>query len=80
MIDRERMEELREKINSALRGSPAADIERNLRALMGGWFERLDLVAREDFEVQRRLLERAQSKLQELEARIAELEAKRPGT
>lgn len=79
MIDRERMEELREKINSALRSSPAADIERNLRALMGGWFERLDLVAREDFEVQRRLLERAQSKLQELEARIAELEAKRPG-
>lgn len=80
MIDRERVEELREKISAALRSSPAADIERNLRALMGGWFERLDLVAREDFEVQRRLLERAQSKLQELEARIAELEAKRPGT
>ena len=79
MIDRGLLEELNQKINAALRNSPAADIERNLRALMGGWFERLDLVAREDFEVQRRLLERAQSRLQDLEARVAELEARRSG-
>ena len=41
-------------------------------------FDRLDLVLREEFEVQKKLLERAQAKLAELEARIAELEARKP--
>ena len=78
MIDPRLFEELRQKIDEALRGSPAQDIEKNLRALLAAWFDRLDLVLREDFEVQKKLLERAQAKLAELEARIAELEARRP--
>jgi BMFP domain-containing protein YqiC len=77
MIDRRLFEELNERVGEALRNSPAADVEKNLRALLSGWFDRLDLVAREDFDVQRRLLERAQVKLSELEARVAELEASR---
>jgi len=75
MIDRRLFEELNERVGEALRNSPAADVEKNLRALLSGWFDRLDLVAREDFDVQRRLLERAQARLSELEARVAELEA-----
>ena len=43
--------------------------------MLASGFARLDLVLREDFEVQQKLLERAQAKLAELEARIAELEA-----
>ena len=78
MIDRRLFEELNERVGEALRNSPAADVEKNLRALLSGWFERLDLVAREDFEVQKRLLERAQARLSELEARVAELEASHP--
>jgi BMFP domain-containing protein YqiC len=77
MIDRRLFEELNERVGEALRNSPAADVEKNLRALLSGWFERLDLVAREDFDVQKRLLERAQGRLSELEARVAELEASR---
>ena len=77
MIDPRLFEELRQKIDEALRGSPAQDIEKNLRALLAAWFDRLDLVVREDFEVQKKLLERAQAKLAELEARIAELEARK---
>ena len=76
MIDPKLLEELRSRIDQALRDSPAQDIERNLRALLAAWFERLDLVLREDFEVQKKLLERAQAKLAELEARIGELEAR----
>ena len=76
MIDKRLFEELNERIGEALRNSPAQDIERNLRALLAAWFDRLDLVLREDFEVQRKLLERAQAKLAKLEARIAELEAR----
>jgi BMFP domain-containing protein YqiC len=75
MIDRRLFEELNERIGEALRGSPVQDIERNLRALLAAWFDRLDLVLREDFEVQKKLLERAQAKLTELERRIGELES-----
>jgi BMFP domain-containing protein YqiC len=77
MIDNRLFEELRQKIDEAFRASPAQDIEKNLRALLAAWFDRLDLVLREDFEVQKQLLERAQTKLAELEARIAELEARK---
>ncbi len=65
------------RINEALRNSPAQDFEKNVKALLLAWFDRLDLVLREDFEVQKELLERAQAKLRELEARVAELEARR---
>ena len=77
MINPKLFDDLRSRIDEALRGSPAQDIEKNLRALLAAWFDRLDLVLREDFEVQRKLLERAQAKLAELEARIAELEARK---
>jgi len=78
MIDKRLLDELGERINDALRNSPAQDIKKNVRALLGAWFDRLDLVLREDFDVQKKLLERAQAKLAELEARIAELEARGP--
>ena len=76
MIDSRLFEELRSRIDQALRDSPAQDIEKNIRALLAAWFERMDLVLREDFEVQKKVLERAQAKLAELEARIAELEGR----
>ena len=78
MIDSRLVDDLRVRIEGALRDSPAQDIERNLRALLASWFDRLDLVLREDFEVQKKLLERAQARLAELEARVADLEKSRP--
>jgi BMFP domain-containing protein YqiC len=83
VIDTRLFEELRQKIDEALRDSPAQDIEKNLRALLAGWFDRMDLVLRQDFEVQKKLLEQAQAKLAALEARVNELERAargKPGT
>jgi BMFP domain-containing protein YqiC len=77
VIDKRFLDDLSARIDEALRGSPAQDVEKNLKALLAAWFDRLDLVLREDFDVQKRLLERAQAKLAELEARIAELEARK---
>lgn len=77
MIDRKLLDELSARVSEAVRASPAPDIEKNLRALLTAFFARFDLVAREDFEVQRKMLERAQAKLASLEARLAELEAQR---
>jgi ubiquinone biosynthesis accessory factor UbiK len=79
MTDKHLFDELGERIREALRNSPAQDVEKNLKALLAAWFDRLDLVLREDFDVQKKLLERAQAKLAELEARIAELERRPPG-
>jgi len=74
MSDRHLFDDLSERINEALRNSPAADIEKNLRALLADWFGRMDLVMRQDFEVQKKLLEQALARLATLEGRVAELE------
>ena len=74
MREKPLFEELSERINEALRNSPAQDIEKNLRALLAGWFDRMDLVMREDFDIQRKLLDEAQAKLAVLEKRVTELE------
>ena len=78
MTDKRPFDELREPISEAMRASPAQDLEKNLHALLAAFFERFELAAREDLEVQKKLLERAQAKLAALEARVAELEARKP--
>lgn len=78
MAESNPLEDLRARLAETLRGSPAQDLEKNLNALLGAFFERFGLAAREDLEVHRKLLERAQTKLAALEARVAELEARKP--
>jgi BMFP domain-containing protein YqiC len=78
MNDAKPLEELRHRISQALRDSPVKDIEKNLHALLGAFFDRFDLATREDLDLQKKLLERAQAKLVALEARVAELEARKP--
>ncbi len=51
------------------------DFERNAKAAVQGGLEKLDLVTREEFDVQMKVLERTREKLTALEARVAELEA-----
>ena len=75
MLDKKLLDDINERMRSVLAQSPAADIEKNLRVLLAGWFSRLDLVTREEFDVQREVLRRAQDRLAQLEARLAELEA-----
>jgi BMFP domain-containing protein YqiC len=72
-------EEMDRRIREILAQSPAADLERNLKALLQSFFARLDLVTSEEFEVQREVLARARARLEELEARVAELEKKAYG-
>ncbi len=69
-------EELSGKVSALLAQSPAKDVEKNLRALLSSFFGRLDLVTREEFDVQARLLTRAREQLGVLESRVAEFEAR----
>ncbi len=74
-MDTRFLDELNRKVNDLLAATPAKDIERNLRALLSSLFARLDLVTREEFDVQQQVLLRAREQLKQLEARVAELEA-----
>ena len=76
MFNTKILDELSSKVNEALASGPAKDVEKNVRALLAQGFTKLDLVTREDFEVQSQLLARTQEKLAALEARVTELEAR----
>ena len=68
------LDELNKKAAEFMAASPAKDIEKNLRALLSSAFSRLDLVTREEFDVQQEVLGRTREKLQQMEARVAEME------
>jgi len=74
--DQKFFDELGAKVREMLANSPARDIEKNLRAMLASGFSRLDLVTREEFDVQSEVLARTREKLTQLEARLAELEKK----
>ena len=62
------------KISELLKNSPAKDIERNMKAMLSQGFSKLDLVTREEFDTQTQVLVRTRARLEELEARVAQLE------
>lgn len=68
--------ELQDRIHQVMQQSPAKDVEKNLRAMLKQGFSKLDLLTREEFEVQAEVLARTRAKLEALEKRVAELEAK----
>lgn len=73
-MDNRVLEEISSKIRSLMANTPAGDLERNVRALLASAFARLDLVTREEFDVQREVLLRAREKITQLENRVSELE------
>jgi BMFP domain-containing protein YqiC len=65
------------KLGDVLKQSPAKDIEQNLKAGVTSMLSKLDMVSREEFDVQTEVLARTRAKLEQLEARLAELEKQR---
>lgn len=74
MVNKNVLDEIGTKISEIVAQSPAKDIERNLRAMMTNMLSRLDVVTREEFEVQQEVLKRTRAKLTELEEKVAALE------
>jgi BMFP domain-containing protein YqiC len=68
--------DLSAKLAEMAASNPAKDFQKNVRGVLAGAFSRLDLVSREEYDVQVEVLARAREKLAVLEARVAELEAK----
>jgi BMFP domain-containing protein YqiC len=67
--------DMQAKITQVLENSPAKDIEKNVKALLNQGFAKMDLVTREEFDIQMQVLAKTRAKLEALEARVAELEA-----
>lgn len=79
MLNPNLLDELSKRISELVAASPAADLEKNARAMLSGLFSRLDLITREEFDVQREVLARARERLDVLEARVEELETRLRG-
>ena len=71
------LDEIAAKLSDAVANSPVKDFEKNARALLAQGFAKLDLITREEFDVQAQLLSRTREKLAELEAQVAALETLR---
>ena len=75
MFDTKFLDEMAARIGEAVRASPAKDLEKNVRAVLGTLFTKLDLVTRQEFEVQAQVLLRTRERLEQLEQRLQALES-----
>ena len=76
MFSADKINEISNKINEMIKSSPLADVEKNIYALIKGAFTKMELVSREEFDVQAEVLRNTREKLVKLEATLAELEEK----
>lgn len=74
MLNKNIVDEINAKVSEILQNSPAKDIEKNIKVLLSGAFTRLDLVTRDEFDVQQQVLHRTREKLMILEGKVSELE------
>lgn len=74
MLNPTLLEELTSRLSDLISTTPARDLQKNLRSLLSGVLGRLDLVTREEFDVQTAVLRRTREKLEQLEAKVAQLE------
>ena len=72
--------ELSARLAELAAANPAKDLEKNFRGLLSSAFARLELVSREEYDVQTQVLARTREKLAALEARVAELEKRAPSS
>lgn len=76
MIDRQKIQEISDKIREIIKNSPIEDMENNINALLRSMFTKLDLINREEFDIQSEVLKKTRLKLEALEAKLKALETK----
>jgi len=77
-IDKKVLDDLAERLSALVPDGAKqarADLEKNFRAVLQQGLSKLDLVTREEFDVQQQVLARTREKLETLNARLAELES-----
>ena len=74
MLDPKMFEDFTQRVSGLIANSPAADVEKNVRSMMSSFFSKLDLVTREEFDTQANVLARTRQLVDQLTARLDELE------
>jgi BMFP domain-containing protein YqiC len=75
MLNTEKINEISNKINEMIKSTPLTDVEKNINALIRGAFTKMELVSREEFDVQAEVLWNTREMLHLLEAKLAAIEA-----
>jgi len=73
MIHNRILEQINEQVANLLKNSPLQDVEKNIKAVILAIFSKLDLVTREEFDTQQKVLVATRQKLEELEQKIKNL-------
>ncbi|OIQ88060.1 membrane fusogenic activity [mine drainage metagenome] len=76
MLDSKIIDDISRRISALIAESPVADIENNLRPVLQSIFAKLELVTREEFDIQAQVLQRTREQLTQLEHRLAALESR----
>lgn len=76
MLNTEKLDEISLRIKEMVNNSPLGDVEKNINALLKSAFTKMDLISREEFDVQTEVLANTRQKLVALEAMIKDLEEK----
>lgn len=74
MIPKDFLDGLASKLGETIDNSPIKDVEKNVKSILGSALNKMDLVTREEFEIQKQILLKTREKLTELEAKIAQLQ------
>ncbi len=77
MLNNEKLKEISNKIREIVKDSPLPDLEKNIDALLKSMFTKMELVTREEFDVQTEVLKRTRQKLEDLEKKLSEIEARK---
>ncbi len=75
MLNNNLLNEISNKIKDLIQASPAGDLEKNINALLKGVFTKMELISREEFDIQAEVLRNTREKLEILERKFSELEA-----
>ena len=68
------LDELTAQIKAVLAGNPGEDLQKNLRATLTAGLSRLDVVTRQEFDIQRDMLNSLRTQIDELSAKVEALE------
>jgi len=75
MLESQKLNEISNKIKEVVESSPLGEVDKNIHALLRSIFTKMELVTREEFDVQAEVLRNTRQKLELLEAKLAQLES-----
>ena len=73
------LDELADQLKTLLAGNPGEDLQKNLRATLAAGLARMDVVSKQEFEIQREMLNALRAQIEQLSAKVDALERDKAG-